>query len=39
VKRVADVGVHRLTVPVFAVWPDKAADMIKQLGDEVISAL
>ncbi len=39
VKRFADIGVHRLTVPVFAVWPDKAADMIKQLGDEVISRL
>jgi probable F420-dependent oxidoreductase len=39
VRRFEDIGVHRLTVPVFAVWPDKAADMIKQLGDEVVSAL
>ncbi len=39
VRRFEDIGVHRLTVPLFAVWPDKAADMIKQLGDEVISAL
>jgi probable F420-dependent oxidoreductase len=39
IKRFADIGVHRLTVPIFAIWPDKAADMIKQLGDEVISAL
>jgi probable F420-dependent oxidoreductase len=39
IKRFADIGVHRLTVPVFAIWPDKAADMIRQLGDEVISAL
>jgi len=38
VERFADIGVHRLTVPVFALWPDKAADMIKQLGDEIIPA-
>ena len=38
VKRFADIGVHRLTVPVFAVWPDDAAAKIKELG-EVISAL
>ncbi|MEN3974916.1 LLM class F420-dependent oxidoreductase [Emcibacter sp. SYSU 3D8] len=38
VKRFADIGVHRLTVPVFALWPDKAADMIKQLGDEIVPA-
>jgi len=39
VRRFEDIGVHRLTVPIFAVWPDKAADMIKQLGDEVVAAL
>jgi probable F420-dependent oxidoreductase len=38
VKRFADIGVHRLTVPLFAVWPNEAADKIKELGD-VISAL
>ncbi|MGE0665093.1 MAG: LLM class F420-dependent oxidoreductase [Sphingomonadales bacterium] len=38
VKRFADIGVHRLTVPIFAVWPNEAADRIKELGD-VIAAL
>ncbi len=38
VKRYADIGVHRLTVPIMAVWPDEAADRIKELGD-VIAAL
>jgi probable F420-dependent oxidoreductase len=39
VRRFAEIGVHRLTVPVMAIWPGEAADRIKQLGDEVIAAL
>ncbi|MBI1181205.1 MAG: TIGR03619 family F420-dependent LLM class oxidoreductase [Alphaproteobacteria bacterium] len=39
VKRFADIGVHRLTVPVFALWPDDAADRIRQLGDEIVPAV
>jgi probable F420-dependent oxidoreductase len=39
IKRLQDIGVHRLTVPIFAIWPDEGADMIRKLGDEIISAL
>ena len=38
VKRYADIGVHRLTVPIMAVWPTEVADKIKELGD-VVAAL
>jgi probable F420-dependent oxidoreductase len=38
VKRFEDIGVHRLTVPILAIWPGEAAERIKELGDEVIAA-
>lgn len=39
VKTLEDAGAHRLNVPVLAMAPDDPADLIKQLGDEVVSKL
>jgi probable F420-dependent oxidoreductase len=38
VRRYEDIGVHRLTVPLLAIWPDEAAAKIGELG-EIISQL
>lgn len=39
VKKLEDAGAHRLNVPVLAIAPDDPADLIKRLGDEVVSKL
>lgn len=39
IKKYEDAGAHRLNIPVLAMAPDDPDDLIKQLGDEVISKL